>query len=59
VSIIAFATSSLIVLWSGWPAAPYSVLLISVAALIFALLYRVREGWLEATWYMGLIGFLT
>jgi len=59
VSIIAFATSSLIVFWSGWPAVPYSVLLISVATLIFALLYRVREGWLEATWYMGLIGFLT
>ncbi|WP_291999009.1 APC family permease [Caldivirga sp.] len=59
ISIIAFAVSSLIVFWSGWPAVPYSVALITVATLLFGLLYRVKEGWLEATWYIGFIAFLT
>lgn len=59
VSMVAFAVSSLIVFWSGWPAVPYSVALITAATLIFGLLYRVKEGWLEATWYIGFIAFLT
>ena len=44
VSMVAFAVSSLIVFWSGWPAVPYSVALIAIATLIFAILYRVKEG---------------
>ncbi len=59
VSAVAFAISSLIVFWSGWPAVPYSVLLIAVASLIFGIIYRIREGWREALWYVGLIAFLT
>jgi len=59
VSLVAFGISSLIVFWSGWPAVPYSVLLIAVASAIFGIMYRIREGWREGLWYVGLIAFLT
>ncbi|ABW01758.1 amino acid permease-associated region [Caldivirga maquilingensis IC-167] len=59
VSATAFAISSLIVFWNGWPAVPYAVLLMTVVAVILAIIYRVKEGWLEATWYIGWIAFET
>ncbi len=59
IAVVAFAVSSLIVFWSGWPAVPYSALLIAAASLIFGLLYRTKEGLLESIWYIGWIAFLT
>ncbi|MCY0864836.1 MAG: APC family permease [Sulfobacillus sp.] len=59
IAAVAFAASSLIVYWSGWPAVPYAVIILAVAALLFGLVYRVGQGFAQALWYIGYIAFLT
>ncbi|WP_134441004.1 APC family permease, partial [Methylacidiphilum caldifontis] len=59
IAAVAFAASSLIVYWSGWPAVPYAVIILAVAALLFGMLYRVGQGFVQALWYIGYIAFLT
>ncbi|BCS92425.1 APC family permease [Metallosphaera javensis (ex Sakai et al. 2022)] len=59
ISPIAFAASSLIVFWSGWPAVPYSVIILAVITAILGIVGKVSEGMKESTWYMGYITFLT
>jgi amino acid transporter len=56
---IAFAVASLIVFWNGWPAVPYSVLLMGIASVIFGVLFKAREGLVDSIWYIVYIGFLT
>ncbi|BDC18915.1 APC family permease [Acidianus sp. HS-5] len=59
ISAIAFVGSSLIVFWSGWPAVPYSVFLLTIAALVFATIGRATKDFPESIWYITYIGFLT
>ncbi|MEM3947297.1 MAG: APC family permease [Metallosphaera sp.] len=59
VSPIAFAASSLIVFWSGWPAVPYSVIILAGITAILGFLGKVKEGLKESLWYVGYIAFLT
>lgn len=58
-AVLAFASVSLIVYWSGWPSVPYSVALITLGVLIFGLVYKVKHQAKNAVWYMGYILFLT
>ncbi|BBG23742.1 APC family permease [Sulfuracidifex tepidarius] len=56
---IAFIASGLIVFWSGWPAVPYSVVILAAVSGVLGLIGKVKEGFLESLWYMGYIAFLT
>ncbi len=58
-AVLAFASVSLIVYWSGWPAVPYAVALIALSTLIFSLVYKVKHQLKNAMWYMLYILFLT
>jgi amino acid transporter len=59
IAALAFAFSSLIIYWSGWPSVPYAVLLLALAVLVFGFWHRVTEGFRNALWYMAYILFLT
>lgn len=59
ISAIAFVGSSLIVFWSGWPAVPYSVLLLTIASAVFAAIGKATKDFKESIWYMTYIAFLT
>lgn len=59
VAVMAFAAASLIVYWSGWPSVPYAVVLLTAAAAVFGVAYRVKEGYAQALWYICYILFLT
>ena len=59
ISPIAFISSSLIVFWSGWPLVPYAVILLTAGSIIFGVIYKVKEGFLNSLWYIGDIAFLT
>lgn len=54
----AFAVGSLIVFWSGWPAVPYSVLIMAAAVVIFSLIFKVRKHFVNALWAIFYIIFL-
>lgn len=58
-AVLAFASVSLIVYWSGWPSVPYSVALITLGVLIFGLAHKVKHQFKNAVWYMVYILFLT
>ncbi len=58
VSAAAFAVGGLIVFWSGWPSVPYSMAIIAVAALVFAIAFKVRTHLLNALWAIGYMVFL-
>jgi amino acid transporter len=59
ISLLAFVFASLIVYWSGWPSVPYAVLLLTIAVIIFSVIYRVKEDVRNSLWYIAFIGFLT
>ncbi len=59
VAYVAFASASLIVYWSGWPSVPYATILLTIFALVFGVIYRVKEGLGNSVWYMVYILFLT
>uniref|UniRef100_A0A2U9ISP1 Amino acid transporter n=1 Tax=Metallosphaera hakonensis JCM 8857 = DSM 7519 TaxID=1293036 RepID=A0A2U9ISP1_9CREN len=59
ISVIAFASASLIAFWSGWPSVPYSVILITVAVGVFGAIYKGFQNTLNSLWYMAYIGFIT
>ncbi len=59
VAYIAFASASLIVYWSGWPSVPYATALLAIFAIVFGLLYKVKEGFSNSMWYIVYILFLT
>ncbi len=58
-AVLAFASVSLIVYWSGWPSVPYAVVLIALASLVFGIIYKVKDHLANALWYMAYIIFLT
>ncbi len=59
IAVLAFSAASLIVYWSGWPSVPYAVLLLAIAAVLFGLIYRIKEGYKNAIWYIAYTLFLT
>lgn len=59
IAALAFAFSSLIIYWSGWPSVPYAVVLLALASIIFGLWYRSSDGLRNAVWYIVYILFLT
>lgn len=59
VAVVAFASASLIVYWSGWPSVPYATILLAIAAVVFGLIYKVKEGFVNAVWYIVYVLFLT
>jgi amino acid transporter len=59
VAVIAFASASLIVYWSGWPSVPYATVLLAVAVTMFGLIHKVNEGFVNAIWYIIYVLFLT
>ena len=59
VAVVAFASASAIIYWSGWPDVPYAMILLVLASLIFGLVYRVKEHFANAVWYMVYLLFLT
>jgi amino acid transporter len=59
VSAIAFIGASLIVFWSGWPAVPYSVILLAIASSVFAAIGKSTRDFPESLWYIAYIAFLT
>jgi len=58
-AVLAFASASLIVYWSGWPSVPYAVALMALGSLGFGLVYKIKHQWQNALWYMAYIVFLT
>lgn len=56
---IAFIASGLIVFWSGWPAVPYSVIILAAVSGVLGVIGKVKEGFMESLWYMAYIAFLT
>lgn len=58
-AVLAFASVSLIVYWSGWPSVPYAVALITLGTLVFGIIYKVKQQLKNAVWYMFYILFLT
>ncbi|BFH74119.1 APC family permease [Sulfurisphaera javensis] len=58
ISPLAFIFASLIIFWSGWPSVPYSVLLLTVASVIFSVIYKIKENIVNSLWYIGYIAFL-
>ncbi len=52
-AVLAFASVSLIVYWSGWPSVPYAVALITIGSLIFGIIYKVKHHFRNAVWYMA------
>jgi amino acid transporter len=44
--------SALIVYWSGWPSVPYSILIITVASILFTVVYRVKENVFNSVWFI-------
>ncbi len=56
---IAFIASGLIVFWSGWPAVPYSVIILAVVSGVLGVIGKVKEGFMESLWYIAYIAFLT
>ncbi len=59
ISFLAFIFAGLIVFWSGWPSVPYAVLLLTIVSIIFSIIYKVKEDFINSLWYIGYIGFLT
>ncbi|MEM4091286.1 MAG: APC family permease [Thermoplasmatales archaeon] len=58
VAAAAFAVGSLIVFWSGWPAVPYSLAIITAAVIIFSLIFRIRDHFVNSLWAIFYIAFL-
>ncbi|MCF8564033.1 APC family permease [Alicyclobacillus tolerans] len=59
IAVIAFAVVSLIIYWSGWPSVPYAVLLLAIGSVVFGIIYKIREGFANAIWYIVYILFMT
>lgn len=58
-AVLAFASVSLIVYWSGWPAVPYATALIALGTVVLGVIYKVSQHMRHALWYMAYIIFLT
>ncbi len=58
VAPVAFIAASLIVYWSGWLYVSYSVLLLLIGVVIFAIAYKVKENVVNSLWYMAYIAWL-
>ena len=58
VSPIAFVAASLIVYWSGWLYVSYSVLLLLIGVVLFAVVFKVKENIMNSLWYMAYIAWL-
>lgn len=56
--VLAFAASSLIVYWSGWPSVPYAAIIIAVLGITLAIVYKARNL-RNCLWYVGHGLFLT
>jgi len=69
-SYLGFIVASLILYWSGWPALPYGILLVSILTVIFSIMYKVYSNiknsiwaivfmlWLTILTYIGSVGAL-
>ncbi len=58
IAVLAFVAASLVVYWSGWPSVPYAVILVFLAAVIFGVIYKVKQGFVQALWYIAYMLFL-
>jgi len=52
IGLIAFIGASYITYWSGWPAVPYAVAFVFIASVIFGVIYKVRQNFTNAIWYV-------
>jgi amino acid transporter len=71
VSAVSFVVGGLVVFWSGWPATPYSIAIIGGAVIIFAIIFKIRQHFMNSLWaifyllfllvmtYIGSVGALT
>jgi hypothetical protein len=59
IGLIAFIGASYITYWSGWPAVPYAVAFVFVASVIFGVIYKVRQNFTNAIWYVIYMLILT
>ncbi len=55
---IAFISAALIAFWSGWPSVPYAVLILTIALIIFAIAFKVKEHFINSLWYIFFIAFI-
>lgn len=55
---VSFIFISLVIFWSGWPADPYTALLILAGALIFGLVYKVRGEFKNSIWFIVYIFYI-
>ncbi|WP_256202110.1 APC family permease [Sulfuracidifex metallicus] len=51
---IAFIASGLIVFWSGWPAVPYSVVILAAVSGVLGVIGKVKEGFAESFLVYGI-----
>lgn len=58
IAYLAFISASLIVFWSGWPADPYAVLVLTIGVVVFSVMYKVNENFRNAGWFIGYIAFM-
>ncbi len=54
----AFMSAALISFWSGWPSVPYAVLILTIAVIIFSIIFKVKEHFLNSLWYIFFIAFI-
>ncbi|MBU2750749.1 APC family permease [Acidithiobacillus thiooxidans] len=59
IAVLAFASASLIIYWSGWPSVPYASTLVLLLALVFGVTGKVKEGLVNSIWYIAYIVFLS
>lgn len=53
-----FVSASLIVFWSGWPSVPYSIGILSLAVIIFGVIFKVKENLNNSIWYISYIAWI-
>ncbi|BAB59849.1 amino acid transporter [Thermoplasma volcanium GSS1] len=58
IAVIAFISSSLIAFWSGWPSVPYAMFILALAMLVFGIVYKIKEHFLNSIWYILYMAFI-
>ena len=59
IAVLAFASASLIVYWSGWPSVPYASVLVLFLAIVFGVTNSVNKNFVNSIWYIAYIVFLS
>ena len=58
IGYFAFLAASLIVFWSGWPADPYAILILTIGVVVLSLAYKVKGSLKNAGWFIAYIAFM-